>query len=307
MEPVDDGRRRSGTPGMVTPLGGEPVPHHQATGKQVLAATWRLLKQDRELVALPFVGAVFGILAFAIFFLPGYGAGWLAAGRHRGDVALYAGIASAGLASTVVGVFFQTALVIGANERADGGAPTVQSCLRGAWQHRWKILGWSVVTSTVGFALGVIEERLGFLGWLFNFVGGLAWGIATFVVVPVMVSEQIGPVQAVRRSGRVLRATWGTSIRTALRGWSLASLLYVVPTVLLLVGVVMVLSDNSSVVVPGVLCAGVGGLVMVGMVTLFSAVEAYAQALIYRYAMGRPTPGMDPYVLAGAFQPKSAS
>ena len=39
-----------------------------------------------------------------------------------------------------------------------------------------------------------------------------------------------------------------------------------------------------------------------GMV--FAAIGSYARALIYRYANGRPVPGIDPMLFAGVFQPK---
>jgi hypothetical protein len=49
---------------------------------------------------------------------------------------------------------------------------------------------------------------------------------------------------------------------------------------------------------------GVIALIVLG--TVFSAVIAYAKALIYRYATGQPTPGVDSALLAGAFTTKPA-
>ncbi|MEP6599939.1 MAG: hypothetical protein ABJB98_10900 [Actinomycetota bacterium] len=36
----------------------------------------------------------------------------------------------------------------------------------------------------------------------------------------------------------------------------------------------------------------------------FSAISSYARAVIYRYATGRPTPGVDPQLFAGVFRQK---
>ena len=273
-------------------------------GKELLKASYDLLRQDKSMLMLPFVGCVFGIVAAAVFFVPGYGLGWYVNGHEGGKIAYYAGLALAGLGATIVSVYFQVALVIGANQRADGGEPTARSCLQEAWTFRGKILAWSVVTATVGFVLQLIHDKLGFLGSLLNFFGGLAWSIATLVVVPVLVTEDVGPITAIKRSGRVLRDTWGTSVRVALRGGVLTVALWLVPSFALGVGLCMIFAGGPGVLVPGIVLAVVGGLALVVVGSLIGAVGTYARALIYRYAVGLPTPGIESRLLAGALQPK---
>jgi len=274
-------------------------------GKELLRAAWALLRQDKSLMWLPLVGSVFGILAAAIFFVPGYALGWLVNGHEQGKMAYYAGVALAGLGATIVGVFFQTALVIGANERAEGGEPTAESCLRAAWRLKWRIITWSILTATVGTVLHILQERLGFVGAIFNWVGGLAWGIATIVVVPVLVAEDVGPITAVKRSTRVLRDTWGTSLRTAGRGFLLTFGLWLGPAIALCLGLGMAFgASDPSVVTLGVALIAVAVVAMIALGTILSSVEAYARALIYRYAVGLPTPGIETRVLASAFETK---
>lgn len=274
-------------------------------GRELLSATWALLRQDKALLWLPLVGGVFGILAAAIFFVPGYALGWLVEGHENGNIAFYAGGALAGLGATIVGVFFQTALVIGANERAEGGEPTAESCLRAAWAFRWRILAWAILTATVGTVLHILQERLGFLGAIFNWVGSLAWGIATFAVVPVLVAEDVGPITAIKRSARVLRDAWGTSLRTAGRGFLLGFGLYLIPMLVLCLGAGMAFAaSDPSVVAFGFVLISLAVVALIALGTFISAIEAYARALIYRYAVGLPTPGIETRVLAGAFEPK---
>ena len=43
-------------------------------------------------------------------------------------------------------------------------------------------------------------------------IGGLGWSLATFLVVPVLVAEGLGPIDAVRRSSQLLKRTWGEQI-----------------------------------------------------------------------------------------------
>ena len=46
---------------------------------------------------------------------------------------------------------------------------------------------------------------------------------------------------------------------------------------------------------------GVSRFLVLSMV--FSAISTYARAMIYRYATGRPVPGVDPQLFAGVFRP----
>ncbi len=73
-----------------------------------MSATWALLRQDKDSSAAADRQRL-GILAAGIFFVPGYGIGWLVNGHEQGKIAYYAGAALAGLGATIVGVFFQTA------------------------------------------------------------------------------------------------------------------------------------------------------------------------------------------------------
>ena len=56
-----------------------------------------------------------------------------------------------------------------------------------------------------------LSER-GLLGRIVASLFGLAWNIVTYLVVPILVVEGIGPIEAVKRSGALLKKTWGEQI-----------------------------------------------------------------------------------------------
>ncbi len=60
--------------------------------------------------------------------------------------------------------------------------------------------------------LRAISERSGLLGRLVVGLVGLAWNLATFLVVPVLVVEDVGPIEAIRQSAAYLKRTWGEQI-----------------------------------------------------------------------------------------------
>jgi hypothetical protein len=274
------------------------------TGKQLLSASWGMLKQDRELLWLPTLGALFGVVAAVILFVPGWFLGDALDGPNHHSWAGAVGGVLAAFGASIVSIFFQAALVVGANERADGGDPTFRSALRGAWERRGRIFSWALLTTTVGTTIRAIEERLGIVGSLLGFLAGLAWAVASFLVVPVLVVEDIGPINAVKRSAALIKQTWGTSLRTTLRFGLTQIALMLLPMFVLFIGVVIVAGGSAGAIVVGGALIVVAVVAFLALAMVFSAIGSYARALIYRYATGRPVPGIDPYLFTGVFRPK---
>lgn len=272
------------------------------TGRQILSASWTLLKRDRSLVVLPVLGTFFASVAYLAFFVPGL---ILQISSHHSHYFVYPFVIVGGFFASVIGIFFQAALIAGAYQRADGYDPTVGGALAVAWRMRRQVLGWAVFTSSVGAVVRIVEQRLGIFGRLLGFLGGIAWAVATFFAVPAIVAEGLGPVEALKRSAHTIRETWGTSVRTTLRFGVLGFVLTIVPLLVTIGGVVVLVtswnSSSNAGVAAGLLVAVVGFLALVGLGAVLSAVGTYARAMIYRWTTGKPVPGIDPALFAGAF------
>src|SRR5690606_23374730 len=86
-------------------------------------------------------------------------------------------------------VFFNTALA-GCALRHLRGEPTRFSDGLALAGSRWaSILGYALIAATVGLVLRALQERLGLVGRLVVGLLGLAWTVATFLVVPVLASQ----------------------------------------------------------------------------------------------------------------------
>ena len=113
--------------------------------------------------------------------------------------------------------FANTALVGAAMIRLQGGDPTLADGVRIASKNFLNILGYALIAATVGMILDRIREAKGnsfwniISRWLVSIMG-VAWNIATFLVVPVLAVEGVGPIEAIKRSGSLLKKTWGEQI-----------------------------------------------------------------------------------------------
>jgi hypothetical protein len=212
-----------------------------------LENSWRLVKAsaavlraDKELIVFPIASGAALLLVTATFAFPLWASGYFDRFDEGGaNVGAYVVAFLFYLVQYVVVTFANAALVGAALIRLRGGDPTLADGLRIAWSRAGVILGYSLIGATVGVILRAIQERAGIVGQVAAGIVGIAWGLVTFLVVPVLVVEQIGPIEAIRRSGALLKRTWGEQIvgnfgvGLAMLVVSLGALVVVGPIVLL--------------------------------------------------------------------------
>lgn len=200
--------------------------------------------------------------------------------------------------------FFNTALVGAALERLEGGNPTLSSAFSLAVERIGPILGYAVLSATVGVLMAAILERFG--GLIARLLGvgfGFVWTVATFLVVPILAAQGVGPVAAVSESASLVRKTWGENLIGNV-GISLA--MSVIAIIIMMFGIVFGLAAAKEgypdLVVPILSIAA--GLVAVS-VLVGSALRGIYVAAVYYYAVGGEPPwGFDKYALQGAFRKK---
>jgi hypothetical protein len=161
------------------------------------------------------------------------------------------------------------------------------------------IAEWALLATVVGTAIRAVENRLGLVGRILGVAGGLAWAVATFLVVPVLAFEDVGPVEALKRSSSLLKARFGTVARSGLRFGLLFAGLSLAAVAVVALGVVV---SVRGALPAGVPIAVVGAAALVGVSMYASAAGVYMRTLLYRFATDRPVPdvGVD---LGGTFGP----
>ena len=96
-------------------------------------------------------------------------------------------------------LFFNSALMACANVRLAGGRPRLGDGLRYAGANAARILLWALIAATVGVLVYVLE-RSRILGWIVGRVFEVAWSLATFFIVPVIIFEDLDVFSAFKRS-----------------------------------------------------------------------------------------------------------
>lgn len=267
-------------------------------------ASLDVLRSDKELLVFPLVAAIATLIVAATFILPMFGLGLLdRAADGAARPVLYVWGFAFYLVQYFVIFFFNSALVGAAMIRLDGGDPTVADGLRIARSKWLPILGYAAIAATVGLILRAFEERAGFLGRIVIGFIGVAWTVATFLTVPILVARDIGPVDAVKESASLLKKTWGENLIGS-GGIGLVLGLFNVALILLGVMLAVFLAGQGL----SVLAVTVGVVTVLAAITVAlvqSALSGIYSAALYRFAVAGDAPqGFDGMLLRDAFQRK---
>ncbi|MFW2389361.1 MAG: DUF6159 family protein [Polyangiales bacterium] len=264
----------------------------------LMRASWEVLKQDKELLFFPLFSAIGCVLVLASFALPilattdlqaageSAAAGTMEAlsasdGKISADQVMYMlGLFAFYCCNYFVIIFFNAGLIACAEIRMEGGDPTVADGLRAAWARLPAILGWALVAATVGLALRMIEERSNLIGKIVAGLLGMAWSITSFLVVPILVIENEGPVSALKRSVSMLKQTWGEQLIGNF-SFGLIFILLALPGVFLLATGFVV--GNTPLIVMAI-------LFFVAISLAQSALQGIFQAALYLYVRDGEAP-----------------
>lgn len=269
----------------------------------LMKASVNVLKLDKELMVFPVMSGIASILVMASFAAPLFmtGAGEVFTNSDSGYLAMSVLFLFYVVQYTVM-FFFNSALVGAALIRLDGGDPTVSDGLAIASKRMGAIIGYAVIAATVGMILRMIAERGGLFAKIAAFIGGVAWTMATYLAVPVLVTKNLGPIDAIKESAQVFRRTWGEQISGNF-GLSWAMFLAFVAWIVVsfAVGWVAVTVFSPTAVIP-VIVLGFAGIIFLSL--LGSALKGIYTAALYRYAMTGDTGYFDAQFLGGAFSTK---
>jgi Family of unknown function (DUF6159) len=249
----------------------------------LIKASGAVLRQDKELLLFPFFSAIATLLVFASFIVPLVVTGafeQMNPDESQAPLMVFAFVFY--LIQYFIIFFFNSALVGAAMIRLDGGDPTVRDGLRIASSRIVQIIGYAAIAATVGLILRLIEERLGIIGrWIAGLLG-VAFTIATFLTVPILVSRDIGPVEAVKESASLLKKTWGENI-IGNAGMGVVFFLFYLGAIGIGLFFVFAVAQTGSAPLIILVCAIVA-LAVIGLALVQAALQGVYSAALYRYA-----------------------
>ena len=283
------------------------------SGLELSKQSWAALGRNRQLIVFPAISGLAMLIVTILFFIPEAFAfrpiletedptagQWITA---LAVLFIYYLVAS------FVITFSNTALVGATLKMIEGEPATVSDGIAVATSRLGKIFVYSLIAATIGVIARTITQSgrqsdNAIVAILAAILGGLiqgAWSLLVFFAIPVMVVENTGVRDSLKRSFELFKRTWGEGFvgSTAIGGISCLVTL----AVLLIGGGIIaagVLANAVALVILGAVLL-ILGLVVVSL--LNGAVNGIFQASMYHYATtGNAGPFIDTELARQAFQ-----
>src|SRR5439155_7447613 len=265
----------------------------------LMSACWKILKKDKEMLVFPLISGLACLVLLASFAIPIYFTGAWEPPKSGADssrqMMYYGTLFLFYVCNYFVVIFFNCAIVACATIRMGGGDPTVAEGFRAAASRLAVIFGWALVSATVGLVLRIIEDRSEKVGRFVAGLLGMAWTLVSFLVIPILVVENKGPLVALKESTQMLRKTWGEQLVGNFSFGLLFFLLGIPAYALVVLGIV---SGSQAVALISIALAV---LYVIALALVQSALQAIFQAAVYLYARNGQVPeGFQEEFLSGA-------
>lgn len=187
--------------------------------------TFSVINKDRELIWFALLAFIFSALFSIAMIFPWVIPALMKDGFSRESLHAFEYviifITYFGLA--FIATFFNVCVVYTTRVRFEGGNATFWQSISFAFSRISLIIQWSLLSASVGLLLRILHQVVSSFGKVGQIIGnilisllGMAWSIITIFVVPVLVYEGLGPIDAIKKSVAVIKKTWGESLIKAI-------------------------------------------------------------------------------------------
>ncbi|MBA4384848.1 MAG: hypothetical protein C0410_08935 [Anaerolinea sp.] len=270
----------------------------------LIKSSAKVLEADRELIIFPILSGIAVLLLMAVFFVPMLLVGYFGRVANQGmQVVDYLILFLFYLIQYLFIFFCNTALVGAAMIRIRGGDPTIRDGLKIASDRFISIFLYALIASTVGMLLSLIKEKGSTISKIVVSLIGFVWNVATFLVVPVLAVEDVGPIEAIKRSVGYLKKTWGEQL---VGSFSIGLIFNLLIFVLIIgaVGVIFMLISAGAQAWAIVAAAIVAILFILGISLVNATLTGIYTASVYQYAStGDAGSFFETDAVQNAFQP----
>ena len=268
---------------------------------ELVKASAEVLRSDKELLLFPVISGAATLVVLATFLVPVFALRIFENGFGVGGAVI--GFLFYFCQYSVI-IFCNCALVGAAMIRLDGGDPTLRDGFDAARARLPAILGYAAIAATVGVLLQSLKSRdNNFIVRLIGSGLGAAWTLAAFLVVPVLVSRNVGPIDALKQSVSLLKRTWGEN---AIGNVGIGAAFGLITFAVAALGAVLAFAAWQASAALAVLVAVVFVIAVLLLGVYQAALSGIYSAVLYRYAVSHETPAaFQGGLLDHAFQAKS--
>ncbi len=250
-------------------------------GWELTKKSWGVLRTNRQLFRFPIYGALSALVVVAVAVAPGLyliDDGQNAVGGVLTAVGIY-------LAS-FVGTFFGVGLAATADTIFHGRDATFSDGIAVARTKIGAIAGWAALSAIVGVIFSLLQQGGSIAEAIIGTLGAAAWSLITFLAVPVIAIEGLGPIATLKRSASLFKERWAGQVTGNVAIGGIVFVVGVLPALLLIgLGVLLWLSDDGGAeLAAGAVVVAIGVAVLVVAMLVVQALRGVFGVALYRFA-----------------------
>ena len=179
-----------------------------------------VVKADPELMVYLLFSVIMSVLSFGVVLTFTGGLGFVIGNDEGFEGGVAVGTFISYFIVSVITVFWNAAIIASAYERMTTGRnPSFSYGIKQAMKCFPQILIWGLISGTVGVIIGFFEAMaesdnivVAIIGHIISFMISFAWWMTTFFVVPMIVLENSGVFESMKKGPKLFEETWGENI-----------------------------------------------------------------------------------------------
>lgn len=244
-------------------------------GWQLTKKSWSVLSDSPGLVRFPLIGGLIALLVAIVVIGPGL---YLIDQESTVPGAILIAIGT--YLAAFVTYYFSVGLAHNADRQMQGNPASFGEGMALASSRMSAIAGWAFVATVVMTIIRAIQERFGVAGAIVGGLAGAAWGILTFLAVPVIAIEGTGPIGTIKRCASLVKSRWGEQIAGTIAIGGIVFLAGFLPAILLIVAGVAVWASTG---VGGALLIAIGVIILIIAALIQQSLATIFGVALYHY------------------------
>ena len=179
-----------------------------------------VVKADPELMVYLLFSGIMSVLSFGVVLTFTGGLGFVIGNDEGFEGGVAIGTFISYFIVSIITVFWNAAIIASAYERMTTGRnPSFSYGIKQAMKCFPQILIWGLISGTVGVIIGFFEAMaesdnivVAIIGHIVSFMISFAWWMTTFFVVPMIVLENSGVFESMKKGPKLFDETWGENI-----------------------------------------------------------------------------------------------
>jgi hypothetical protein len=266
-------------------------------GVELTRQSWAALRANPQLLIFPVISLIGMIIVTILFFIPLSATGIFASlsqqngrGSSFNQTLFYIVLFLYYFVTYTVIIFSNTALVGAALKLARGEPATVQDGINIALARLNKIFVYALISATIGMIARAIRQsgsnsRNPVGAIIAAIIAGIiqgSWNLVVFFVVPVLVVEDLGVMDSLKRSLALFKQTWGEQFTGSLAIGAASCLVSLALVVVAVILITLAAATKSVALI--ILTVAVVVLAFIFLSLISGAINGIFQASLYQYA-----------------------